>query len=300
MGSQGIGVEFHAQGVRVARVRASAKGIQVQHAAEASFPQGTVLTSLEADAVPKEVAAMLDPRYFSGWETTAVVDHPSVFFSVFRLAAGFTDELKTGIRWYAEQYVPYPVDQAAVDFQVQDSPYGGQKSVSLVVLQKAVVGKVMELMPPKRVKLRRIDGVPYAVHRLYQVLVAGEGELVEPAVVVHAPGSKGYVFVTNRGRLEPVRHVRLGRGILVSLPAKVRQTCQYYEAHHPTESIRAVYATLPTLAIDGVREALAAELGLEVRALDLAAHATFAGSKEAPEPGEGWAEKYTLAVGAAL
>ncbi len=300
MSSQSIGVEFHPCGIRTARVQASAKGIQVQYIAEASFPKGTSLVSLEAGSVPEEIAAVLDPRQFSGRETAVVVDHPSVFLSTFRLAAGFTDELSTSIKWYAEQYMPYPVDQAAVDFQVQDSPYGGQKTVFLVALQKAVLEKVMVLLPPRRVKLRRIDAVPYALYRLYRTLVADRGEPVEPAVVVHATGSSGYVLVTHHGRIEAVRHVRLGEGLVVSLAEKVRQTCQYYEVHHPTESVRAAHATLPTLAADGVCEGLAEELGIEVQALDLASSVTFAGDKGEAGPGDGWSEKYSLAVGAAF
>jgi len=300
MSGQGIGVEFHPGGIRVARVHASAKGIQVQHAAEANFPEGTQLTSLEAGSLPKEVAALLDLRHFSGWETAVVVDHPSAFLSVFRVAAGFTDQLKTGIRWYAEQYVPYPVDQAALDFRVQDSPYGGQKTVFLVSLQKAVIDKVMELMPPKRMKLRRIDGVPYALHRLYQVLVAESREPAEPAVIVHEVGRSGYVLVTKAGRVETVRHVRLGEGLVVSLAAKAHQTCQYYETHHPTESLRAAYATPSALAIEGMREGLAEELNVEVFSLDLASCATFAGAKGESESAKELAEKYSVAVGAAL
>jgi hypothetical protein len=106
--------------------------------------------------------------------------------------------------------------------------------------------------------------------------------------------------VTKEGRLEAVRHVRLAEGFAMSLADKVCQTCQFYEVHNPTECVRAAYVTLPTLAVDGVREGLASELGVEVHALDLASSATFAGDKRAPAGGEGWAETYSLAVGAAL
>jgi len=244
------------------------------------------------------VAGALDWRQFGGRDAVVVVDHPSAMLSTFRLAAGFIDELSTSIRWYAEQYVPYPLEQAAVDFRTQDSCYGGQKTVFLVALQKAVLGKVMALLPPKRVKLRRIDGVPYALYRLYRRL-AGDGA-VEPAVVVHGHGPSGYVVVTKEGRIEAVRHVRLAEGFAMSLADKACQTCQFYEMHNPTERVRAAYATAATLACDGVREALTSELGVEVHALDLASSATFAGDKGGSGGGESWAETYSLAVGAAL
>jgi len=282
----------------MARVHASAKGIHVQHAAEARFPEGVSLSSLEPGSLPEEIAAVLDSRQFSSRETAVVVDHPSVFLSMFRLAGGFTDELSASIRWYAEQHLPYPVDQAALDYLIQDSPYGGQKAVFLLGLHKAVLDKVMALLPPKRLKLRRIDGASYAVHRLYRALATEEAQ--EPAVLVHATRSSGYVLVTKEGRIEAVRHVRLGDALVASLADKVRQTCQHYEVHHPTESIRAAYATMPTLALDGVREGLAEQLGLEVRALNLASAATFDGGKGTSGPGERWTETYSLAIGAAL
>jgi Tfp pilus assembly PilM family ATPase len=298
MGSQSVGIEINAQGIRMARVQASAKGIRVLHAAHAAFPPGTSLSSLDPASLPEEIAAVLDARQLGGRETAVVVDHPSVFMTMFRLAAGFTDDLSTSIRWYAEQHLPYPVDQAALDHRTEHSPYGEQKAVFLVALHKAVLDRVMALLPPKRVKLRRIDGVPYAVHRLYRTLVNGEAQ--EPAVLVHAARSSGYVLVINEGRIEVVRHVRLGEGLAASLDEKVRQTCHYYELHHPTENVRAAWATLPALAFDGVGQGLAEQLGFEVRPLDLASAATFDGAKGGAEPAEAWAQTYSLAVGAGL
>ena len=300
MSSQSIGVEFHPRGIRVARVQKSARRIQVQHLAEADLPEGTSLLSLEAGSIPKELAAVLDARQFGGRDTAVVVDDTSVVLSMFGLAAGFTDELSASIKWYAEQHVPYPVEQAAVDFRVEDSPYGGQKTVFLVALQKAVVEKVMALLPPKRMKLRRIDAIPYALYRIYRVVAADGGDAVEPAVVVHASGQSAYALVTAAGRIEAVRHARLGDASVVALAQKVRQVCHHYEVHHPATSVRAAWATPPTLAVDGAGEALAEELGLEVQALDLSVVATFAGDKGAPELAEQWASRYSLAVGAAL
>jgi Tfp pilus assembly PilM family ATPase len=298
MSSQGVGIEINAQGIRMARVHVSAKGIRVQQAAHAAFPPALSLSSLDPGSLPGEIAALLDARQFGGRETAVVVDHPSVFLTMFRLAAGAADDLSTSIRWYAEQYLPYPVDQAALDYRSEDSPRGEHKTVFLVALHKTVLDKVMALLPPKRVKLRRIDTVPYAAHRLYRALTDGAAQ--EPAVLVHAARSSGYVLVTNERRIEVVRHVRLAEGLVASLAEKVRHTCHHYELHHPTESIRAAWATLPTLAFEGMREGLAEQLGVEVQALDLAAAATFDGAKGASEPAQGWAETYSLAVGAAL
>jgi hypothetical protein len=169
-----------------------------------------------------------------------------------------------------------------------------------------VLAKVIEMLPPKRTKLRRVDGVPYALHRLYQMLVAKGGgaarggEPDEPAVVVHASAAGGSVLVTCDGRIESVRHVRLGDALVLSLAEKVRQTCQHYEVCHPTECVRAVYATRSTFALDGVGETLADELGLAVKALELAPAVTFpAGREGAADAAEEW-DKYALAIGAAL
>ncbi len=300
MSSQSIGVEIGPESLRVARVQTNAKGIHVQHVAEASFPDGTTLTSLDAHSLPDEVAAALEPRVFAGREVVAVVDHPTVVLSTFRLAAGFTDELSASIKWYAEKYVPYPVDTAVIDFQVQDSPYGGQKAVLLVSIQRAVVDKIMELLPPKRFKLRRIDAVSFSLHRLYCTLAAARGEPPEPAAVVHVSGSSGYVLVTRAGQIGAVRHVRADNGAGVLLAEKVQQTCRHYEFHHPTERVQTVYATLPALAAEGVRERLGDELGLEVRALDVASIATLTGRGDAADSNGRWAETFSLAVGAAI
>lgn len=300
MSKQSVGVEIGLQGLRVARVQTSAKGIQVQQLAEAGFSDGVTLTSLDAGSPPDDVAAALDPRQLANREIVVVVDHPSVVLSTFRLAAGFTDELSASIKWYAEQYVPYPVDTASVDFHVQDSPYGGQKAVLLVSIQRAVVNKIMEMLPPKRFKLRRIDAVPYALHRLYGTLVAQQGEPPEPAVVVHAAGSSAYALVVRAGQTAVVRHVRLGDGDGLLLAEKVQQTCRHYEFHHPTERIQAAYATVPTLAAEGVRERLSNELGIEVRALDVASVATLAGRGDGADADGRWAETFSLAVGAAI
>ncbi|MBN1918215.1 MAG: pilus assembly protein PilM [Verrucomicrobia bacterium] len=320
MSSQRIGVEIHPLGVRCARVSVTSKGIQVHQVAEAPFAEGTLFTALQAGALPDELASVLDVRQFRGRAVVVVVDHPSVFLSTFDLAEGFTDELSTGIKWYADQYVPYPVDQAAVDFHVQRSPYAGQVTVQLIAIENAVLAAVMELLPPKRVKVSQIDGVPHALSRLYRSLAAatkasGEAEAgqespLEPAVLVHASGARGYVVVTCDGVVETMRNVRLSDGSVLALADKVRQTCLHYEVHHPTQSVRAVYVTPATLAdgavgsgsgkpADGILAALSGEMGLDVKVLDPTSHVTFAGGREAASAPAGWAERYALAIGAA-
>jgi len=84
------------------------------------------------------------------------------------------------------------------------------------------------------------------------------------------------------------------------LAEKVQQTCRHYEFHHPTERVQTVYATLPALAAEGVRERLGDELGLEVRALDVASIATLTGRGDAADSNGRWAETFSLAVGAAI
>ena len=299
MSSQSIGVEIHPLGVRTARVSTTSKGVQVQQVGEAAFPEGKGLTSLRADRLPADIAALLEARQFRGRATVVIVDDPSAFLSTFDLAEGFTDELGASIKWYAEQYVPYPVDQAAVDFRVQDSPYGGHKGVQLIAIDVAVLAKVMELLPPKRIKVQRVDGVPHALSRLYALLVAATGPAPAPAVLVHACGASGYVVVTCGGVVETMRHVRLGVDAAVSLADKVRQTCQHYEVHHPTETVQAVYVTPATLARDGVQAGLGAGLGIEVKALDVTPHVVFGGGRDAAGAPEGWADRFALAIGAA-
>jgi len=314
MSSQSIGVEIHPLGVRTARVSATSRGIVVHQVAEAVFAEGMPFTALRTGALPDEVASVLDARQFRGRTVVAIVDHPSAFLSTFDLAEGFSEELSASIKWYAEQYVPYPIDQAALDFRLRESPYGGQTTVQLMAVENAVLATVMELLPPKRIKVRQIDGVPYALSRLYHTLTAGmeaafdpssgRGSPPEPAVLVHASGASGYVVVTRNGVVETMRHVRLGDGSVIALAGKVRETCLHYEVHHPTQSVQAAYATPTTLAADGAQAALSSELGVEVEALDLMPHVTFAGgpdAADAPEEGPrtGWAERFTLAIGAA-
>jgi Tfp pilus assembly PilM family ATPase len=268
--------------------------------AEAALPEGTAFTSLQADAMPDDVGAVLDARQFRSRPVAVVLDDPSAFLGAFDLAEGFTDELSTGIKWHVEQYVPYPVDQAAVDFRLQNSPYGGQKTVQFVAVDRAVLNKVLELLTPRRVKLRRIGTVPDALMRLYRRLVAADETRREPAALVHADAASGYVVVTHEGAARTVRHVRLGETTAASLVDKVRQTCLHYELHHPTQSVRSLYATPATLADSAVRDALSGEVGLEARALDPLSVVTVGSGRDSAEVPEHWAERFALAVGGAL
>lgn len=117
-----LGVDINDAGIKLIELARSANGFTVQSYATQALAAHVVVdgTVLDLEAAGYALQQALSRSLTSSRLAVVAVAGPSVITRVIEMEAGLSDE---EMAWYiqmeADQYIPYPLDEVAIDFQVQ-------------------------------------------------------------------------------------------------------------------------------------------------------------------------------------
>ena len=117
-----LGVDINDTTIRLVQLGCSASGYNVQAYVTQALPAHTVVDStlLDLDGVGRALRSALSRLSTSARGAAAAVAGPSVITRMIEMEAGLTDdEMGWMIQMEADQYIPYPLDDVAIDFQVR-------------------------------------------------------------------------------------------------------------------------------------------------------------------------------------
>jgi type IV pilus assembly protein PilM len=117
-----LGVDINDTGIKLIELGRSASGYSVQSYATQQLPANAVVdgTLLDLEAVGLVLQLALSRLNTSARQAAVAVAGPSVITRVIEMAAGLSDEeMVWMIQMEADQYIPYPLDDVAIDFQVR-------------------------------------------------------------------------------------------------------------------------------------------------------------------------------------
>ena len=117
-----LGVDINDTAVRLVELSRSTSGYSIQGYITQALPARAVVDGAfrDLEGIGYALQAAL-PRLHTTLRGAAIaVAGPSVITRVIELAAGLSDEeMAWMIQAEADQYIPYPLDEVAIDFQVQ-------------------------------------------------------------------------------------------------------------------------------------------------------------------------------------
>lgn len=190
------------------------------------------------------------------------------------------DELEDAIRWRLQHLVEFPLEDAVV--QVFEMPAHANKASPPV--SYAVVSPKLDIVD----EIERLQRAELAVD------VIDIPELCVRNVAVHLPADRdgvgfvhftddcGYLTITRRGVLHLIRRIETRRGDfanpdddefarverVASIALEVQRSLDYYESHYDSQPV-AELVIGPGTGLDGLGNALAEQLGINVHQLDL-------------------------------
>ncbi|WP_192825999.1 type IV pilus assembly protein PilM, partial [Deinococcus wulumuqiensis] len=121
--SAAIGVEIGTSTIKVVALKAGAPP-SLQHAVMVPTPIGSMRDGLvvEPQAVANELRSLLaEHRITTRHAVTAVPNQVAVTRNIMVPRMDRKD-LQSAIRWEAERYIPYPIDEVTLDFDLLDDP----------------------------------------------------------------------------------------------------------------------------------------------------------------------------------
>ncbi|UII71968.1 pilus assembly protein PilM [Pseudomonas sp. HN11] len=117
-----LGVDINDSAIRLIELGRSISGFTVQGYVTQALPAQTVVdgTFLDLEGVGRILRSALSRLSTSARGAVVAVAGPSVITRMIEMDAGLTDDEMTWmIQMEADQYIPYPLDDVAIDFQVR-------------------------------------------------------------------------------------------------------------------------------------------------------------------------------------
>ena len=147
-------------------------------------------TVMDAGRVVEAIKNLLRAQQVKTKDVALSVSGHSVIVKKISLPSMSEDELEESIRWEAEQYIPFDINDVNMDFHIlgsTDAPEGrGQMSVLLVAVKKDKLTEYTALVTEAGLTPVVVDVDAFALENMYDVNYGGGGEGVVALVNIGA------------------------------------------------------------------------------------------------------------------
>ena len=184
-----VGLDIGGSSVKAVECAVKSKGIELVKVGVAKLPpeaivQGAFLNSAAVVSAIQEAIANAGIK--TKHVATAVSGH-SVIVKKISLPAMSREELDESIRWEAEQYIPFDINEVNLDFQiVEGSEADGQMDVLLVAAKKDLIDDYTQVIADAGLTPSVIDVAAFAVENTFHANYESSSEDVVALVNIGA------------------------------------------------------------------------------------------------------------------
>jgi len=327
-----VGLDLGTHAVRAVALRPKRKGWVLVAAGEAFVPAGEHTTQTE---LAETAAMLLDTLGLRRASVAAAVSGHAVIVKRLTMAPMSAQELADTIPLEAEQYIPFPLADVQLDYQVLDGPRALPAEALDVLLVAARRDRVEERVAAMTATGRApviLDVEAFALANAYEANYADRPEAL--VVLVHVGHRGTIVCLVEHGQVAFTRDLNVGgatyldaigrdlgldataaarllrqehlndeatmsvvRDIHLQLMLEIRKTIDFHRASSAVDRVDRVVLSGGACQIDGLKHLLAAELEVEVEVTD-----PFRQISRLPRAvgGDAAGPAYAVAVGLAL
>jgi type IV pilus assembly protein PilM len=204
--SGSVGLDIGTDHIRLAQLRPSGGTFVLQRYGVVGLPLGSVVEGeiVDADAVGTAIRDLMrSVGLRSGAEVSACVSNQKVVVRLIDLPYMDQAELAGAIQYQAQDYIPIPVEEAIIDFQVigdyMTSSDEHMMEVLLVAAQRDMIDQLVRAVERSGLKLTTIDVTSFAIVRgLFGVapsVLSDEPEGEATAIIQMSAGITNIVVV---------------------------------------------------------------------------------------------------------
>ena len=182
-----VGIDISSTTVKLLELSSTNGGYRVEAYSVASVPQGAVFEKNinNVGEVATAIKSVMHQSRSRATEVITAVSGSSVINKTIAMPAGLMDEeLETQIALEADQYIPYPLEEVALDFEVQGPTVGrdDQVDVLLAACRRETINSRVEALEIAGLTPKVVDVEAYAMERAYELIRPLAG--VDPAATV--------------------------------------------------------------------------------------------------------------------
>jgi len=152
-------------------VKSRSKGFELAHLGIAQVPPEAIVQGafLNSSAITEAIAEAIESAKIKTKYVAAAVCGHSVIVKKVSLPQMTRDELEEQIRWEAEQYIPFDVNEVNLDFQILDTSEGeGQMDVLLVAAKKDLIDDYVQVISEAGLTPVAVDVAAFAVENAFE------------------------------------------------------------------------------------------------------------------------------------
>ena len=182
-----LGLDISSTTVKLLELSRSGDKYRVESYAVSSLPQDAVVEKAinDVDAVANSIRSVVAQSRTKLKTVSAAVAGSSVITKVVDMPVGLSDdEMETQLTLEADQYIPYPLEEVALDFEVQRDSAERENMVEvlLAACRRETIDARVEAIENSELTAKVMDVEAYAMERAYQ-LIRDHLELKDDSVV---------------------------------------------------------------------------------------------------------------------
>jgi type IV pilus assembly protein PilM len=176
---EAIGLEIGTNAIKIVELRAGAPP-SLRALAIRPTPPGTIQDGqvIEPAAIAAEIrAGMAEAKIKQKYVVTSVANQAAItrIISVPKMSL---KELDEAIKWEAERYIPFPIDEVVLDYDALDNPDDiapdGQMEVMIAAAQQEVIARLVEVIKLAGLEPVVVDIKPFSAIRALKGSLLGE------------------------------------------------------------------------------------------------------------------------------
>ncbi len=175
-----IGLDIGSSLIKVAEFKKKGKGYALKNFGITEVPPESIVEGniMDAEGLAETIRILFKSNKIKGKNIAISTGGYSVVIKTINVPTTSEDELQKSIRFEAEQYIPYDIDDVNIDFQIlgtsEFSP--DQMDVLLVAVKKDLVAEYIDLIHLADLNPCIIDVDTFALQNLYEFIHEDHGD----------------------------------------------------------------------------------------------------------------------------
>jgi type IV pilus assembly protein PilM len=165
-----VGLDIGSSSVKAVEVAVKPKGIDLLHMGVAKLPPEAIVQGafLNSGAITEAIREAIDNAGIRSKSVATAVSGHSVIVKKISLPAMTREELEESIRWEAEQYIPFDINEVNLDFQILEGGESeGQMDVLLVAAKKDLIDDYIHVITDAGLQPVILDVAAFAVENAF-------------------------------------------------------------------------------------------------------------------------------------
>lgn len=166
-----VGLDIGSSSVKAVELAVRPKGIELLHLGVAKLPPEAIVQGafLNAGAITEAIREAIAAGGIKTKNVATAVSGHSVIVKKISLPAMTREELEESIRWEAEQYIPFDINEVNLDFQIlEGGEQEGQMDVLLVAAKKDLIDDYVHVITDAGLRPVVIDVAAFAVENAFE------------------------------------------------------------------------------------------------------------------------------------